>query len=251
MKVLLADDERIFRQGVAKSINWNSIGCQLSGVVSNGMEALQSYRLIKPDCVITDIRMPFLNGLELIRIIREQDSVCRFVILSGYDEFEFARTAMKYGVRHYLLKPIEAEELIDVLILLQKEFELSGNDTSVVNKSTGNQDIDILLSYLKTHFYRRDLSLSWISHNLIYKNTDYLGRLFRTITGKSFNAYLTLIRMNRAKEILRRMPDTTVSEIAEATGYPPDGSYFCTQFKQFFGKTVSAFRSELKTGIEI
>ena len=154
---------------------------------------------------------------------------------------------MQYGVSHYLLKPIEAEELINVLVLLRKEFEFSGNDSAVLHKSTGNQDIDILLSYLKTHFYHRELSLSWISHNLIYKNTDYLGRLFRTITGKSFNAYLTLIRMHKANEILRRAPDTPVAEIAAATGYPVDGSYFCTQFKQFYGKTVSAFRAELKT----
>ena len=103
--VLLVDDERIILEGLSVVVEWERHGTALAGKAKNGAEALEMIREIRPDIVITDLKMPNMNGLELIAAVREEYPDIVFVILSGYDEFEYAQRAMQYGVRHYLLKP--------------------------------------------------------------------------------------------------------------------------------------------------
>ncbi len=245
MDVIFADDERVIREGVVKSLDWESIGCRLVGTADTGLAALALIREKRPQCVVTDIRMPLMNGLELIRVVKEEDTDCRFVILSGYDEFEFARKAMQYGVRYYLLKPFDEEELSEVLVKIQREIEVVGSSADVEQMHTGNREIDKILAFLNVHYRRRELSLNWITENMVYKNKDYLGKLFKTHTGKTFNQYLAELRIDRAIDTLRKQPDTPVAELAEAVGYPLGGDYFCAKFKKITGMTVTRFRESL------
>lgn len=122
-KVLIVDDERIIREGIANSINWNNYDFSLCGMAENGLEAYEIIKQDVPDVVITDIKMPGMDGLELITEVYEKYPQIIFIILSGYGEFEFANKAMKYGVKHYLLKPCDENEIIHVLekILLEKK----------------------------------------------------------------------------------------------------------------------------------
>ena len=113
--VLLVDDERIILEGLAVVVEWERHGTALAGKAKNGAEALEMIREIRPDIVITDLKMPNMNGLELIAAVREAYPDIVFVILSGYDEFEYAQRAMQYGVRHYLLKPCGEREIMDTL----------------------------------------------------------------------------------------------------------------------------------------
>jgi len=114
-KVLLVDDERIILEGLSVVVEWERHGTALAGKAKNGAEALGMIREIRPDIVITDLKMPNMNGLELIAAVREEFPDIVFVILSGYDEFEYAQRAMQYGVRHYLLKPCGEREIMDTL----------------------------------------------------------------------------------------------------------------------------------------
>ena len=114
-KVLIVDDERIIREGIASSIDWGQYGFSLCGVAENGIDAYNRIKQDAPDVVITDIKMPGMDGLELISKVHEEFPQIIFIILSGYGEFEFANKAMKYGVKYYLLKPCDENEIINIL----------------------------------------------------------------------------------------------------------------------------------------
>ena len=112
LKLIIADDERIIRETISHLIDWNSIGIELTGVCKDGIEAYNMILDESPDIVLTDIKMPGLSGLELVQKISQTDLDTQFILLSGYGEFSYAKEAMKYGLRHYLLKPCNEEQII-------------------------------------------------------------------------------------------------------------------------------------------
>jgi two-component system response regulator YesN len=114
-KVLIVDDERIIREGIARMINWESLGLNLMGTAGNGQEASEMIEKDIPDIVITDVKMPILDGLSLISMENELHPEIMFIVLSGYGEFELASGAMRYGVKHYLLKPCNENVIIGAL----------------------------------------------------------------------------------------------------------------------------------------
>ena len=115
MKVFLVDDEIVIREGVRESFPWDETPYSLVGEAPDGEMALPIIRDTNPDIVITDIKMPFMDGLELCRILKSQMPWIGIIVLSGYDEFEYARQCIKLGVREYLLKPINSSDLKDAL----------------------------------------------------------------------------------------------------------------------------------------
>ena len=115
LRLLIVDDEPIIREALSEMIDYISLGYKLIGTAKNGMEAYDIICDEYPDVVITDIKMPILNGLELIEKAHKTDQHITFILLSGYGEFEYARKAMQFGVKHYLLKPTKKAELIETL----------------------------------------------------------------------------------------------------------------------------------------
>jgi two-component system response regulator YesN len=115
-KILLVDDESFALERLRLLFDWKSLGFEIVGECSDGTEALELIEKLSPDLVITDIRMPGLDGLGLIEKVINRTAVKpKFIIISGYDEFEYARKALRFGINHYLLKPVFSEELIPVL----------------------------------------------------------------------------------------------------------------------------------------
>ena len=114
-RVFLVDDEIAIREGIRNSFPWQDTDYQLVGEAPDGEIALTMIRDTRPDILITDIRMPFMDGLELCRLVRSQMPWIGIIILSGYDEFEYARQAIQLGVKEYLLKPLTARELRQAL----------------------------------------------------------------------------------------------------------------------------------------
>ena len=123
LKLIIADDERIIRETISTLIDWKSLGIELIGLCKDGIEAYHMILDEIPDIVLTDIKMPGLSGLELIEKISQTDSVTQFVILSGFGEFEYAKAAMRYGVRHYLLKPCNETQIIDSMRAVIQEHQ--------------------------------------------------------------------------------------------------------------------------------
>jgi two-component system response regulator YesN len=114
-KVLIVDDERIILEGIAGLMDWAKYGTELAGTARNGLEALAFIEEHAPDIVISDIRMPGMDGLKLAEQTRELFPSIAFIMLSGFGEFDYARKAMQYGVKHYLLKPCNENTIGEAL----------------------------------------------------------------------------------------------------------------------------------------
>lgn len=149
-RVLVVDDEFRIGQLIRKLINWNELFLECIDVLDNGETAYETILEKHPNIVITDIRMPKINGLELVKMTKDVREDIKFIIISGYKEFEYAHKALQYGVNHYLLKPINEVELNDVLKIVIGE--LSENNEFFLQqeemKKTVNQS---------NHIIRRDL----------------------------------------------------------------------------------------------
>jgi two-component system response regulator YesN len=179
IKLLIADDERIIRETISTLIDWEGLGISLVGLAQNGFDA---YNLIldeSPDIVLTDIKMPGLTGLELIQKIYEINQKTKFIILSGYSDFEYAKTAMKYGVRHYILKPCNEEQIIHSIKEIIQEL----------SKETAFAKIKEEKQLLLTNMYSNYL-LNIINDSLAedYSHTD---QTYHTIL-KKYSKFLDL-----------------------------------------------------------
>ncbi|MFV0466726.1 MAG: response regulator [Lachnospiraceae bacterium] len=115
LKLIIADDERVIRETISSQIDWSSLNIEVIGLCKDGIEAYNMILDESPDIVMTDIRMPGLSGLDLIRDISKANQQIQFILLSGYEEFEYARVAMEYGVKYYLLKPCNKQKIIDTI----------------------------------------------------------------------------------------------------------------------------------------
>lgn len=121
--LLIVDDEEIEREGMAQFIPWDTYGMKVVGTARNGAEGLEKIAKYKPDLAIVDIKMPVMNGIEMIRKAKEQYPDMTFVVLSGYGDYEFTSQAMELGVRHYILKPCDEAKMITVLNKAFAELE--------------------------------------------------------------------------------------------------------------------------------
>lgn len=121
--LLIVDDEEIEREGMAQFIPWDSYEMKVVSTARNGAEGLEKIAKYRPDLAIVDIKMPVMNGIEMIRQAREQYPDMTFVVLSGYGDYEFTSQAMELGVRHYILKPCDESKMIPVLNKAFAELE--------------------------------------------------------------------------------------------------------------------------------
>lgn len=151
-KLVLVDDERIIRESIAAMINWEEHGIALTGVAADGLEAYELICTNPPDIVIADIKMPGMNGLELIAEVKKKYPEILFIILSGYEEFEFAKTAMQYGVKYYLLKPSNEKKIIEALNKIKAEIEKKQAKEKEITKI--KKDFKKILPRLKEQFFK-------------------------------------------------------------------------------------------------
>lgn len=146
MRVLLVEDDFIVRQGIVYSIDWESHGLQICGEAMNGEQGYEMVERLKPDIVITDIRMPIMDGLKLAEKIKETYPDMEIIILSGYDDFAYAKKAIHIGVHEYLLKPIDADEFLGCVCKLKEEIEKKRTVSQIYeerNKFIQENKIDI------------------------------------------------------------------------------------------------------------
>ncbi|NQX70982.1 response regulator [Paenibacillus alba] len=122
-KLLLVDDEEDVREGVVREVDWDAIGFEVVETAENGREALEMVERLQPDLVVTDIQMPFMNGLQLAEAIRERFPTIKLIILTGHDEFEYAQKAIKLHIDEYVLKPFSAQEVIHALLKVKAQIQ--------------------------------------------------------------------------------------------------------------------------------
>jgi len=150
-KLLLVDDERIIREGIVRLIDWNSLEIEVEEA-ANGVEAYEKIKNAVPDIIITDIKMPGMDGLELITKVKGEFPDVIFVILSGYGEFNFATRAMQYGIKYYLLKPCDEDEITNVLKKVINELKQNKQKQNFIRKM--KEDLDRVMPQVKEQFLR-------------------------------------------------------------------------------------------------
>jgi two-component system, response regulator YesN len=265
-KVLLVDDERIILQGISNVIEWGSLGTILAGTARNGKEAYDFIVRERPDIVISDIKMPGMDGLQLVSKTYENMPATRFILLSGFGEFDFARTAMKYGVKHYLLKPCNENQIMDALkdltnelnqrkqmnAYLEKMSTLIGGDSvkgmndtlrnDHQNKNKHSAVIRKVIEIIDQHLSNPELSLNGVASQMLYMNADYLGKLFKKETGERFSNYVTKERVKKAMEHIELTGDVKIFELADMFGFGDNPQYFSQVFKKHTGFTPSEYR---------
>lgn len=254
LKLILADDERMIRETISSLIDWNSLGIELTASCKNGPETLQAILDIKPDIVMTDIKMPGMSGLDLIaKVCSQTDLTIEFILLSGYADFDYAKQAIAYRVSNYLLKPCNENQIIEAMKKASGEIrrrkrmkELVPDAVFCENLSrTRYKDyINQVLDYVDTHFTDPDLSLKWIAANVLYMNVDYVSREFLRQTGQKFTDYLTNLRIAKAKALLQGAQSEKIYAIADQVGFANNPQYFVQLFKNATGLTPKAWAKQ-------
>ena len=247
-KVILVDDELTTCEVLRDFITDENVGFEVSGVFGNGQQAWEYLCEFPVHCVITDIKMPYMDGLELAKNIYHSKKSIKTIILSGYGEFEYAQQAIKYGVSDYQLKPIDYDKLAEILIQLKTELDEEYGDVSNENISEGEDSLkgpelynkatlEMALRYLEDHFCEA-ISREKVAE-IFYMNAAYFGSCFKRHTGKTFTEYLTELRIKKSIELLRT--NISVEEVARKIGYG-SARHFGRIFKAMTGFTPSEYR---------
>ncbi len=250
--VLLIDDEPFIRKGLSILIDWEKEGFIIKSEASDGKEALELIKNNHFDLIICDIKMPEMNGIELLEHIRENEiSSTPFVFLSGYFEYEYVKKAIRNQCADYILKPVEKEELLNVLQNISKNIQKEKKITAQnVKKEIEINEPSILtnkniLSIIENEIfenYSLNLSLKNLSEKY-YINSAYLGQLFKKNFGCSFKDYLNNYRIEKACEFLTKT-DKKVYFIAQQVGYN-NFDYFVDRFVNSKGCTPTKYRNRI------
>ncbi|MEF2966044.1 response regulator [Paenibacillus sp. M1] len=171
-KVLLVDDERLILEGISRVVDWHAAGTELAGTAKNGIEAMDKIEALRPEIVITDIAMPGLDGLGLAERASGKYPNMKFVMLTGYKDFDYARTAMKFGVKHYLLKPCNEGQIHKALLELVEECRCEDEREEFLNVM--KERFTKMLPHVKEQFLKE-----WISNkNFGNRDLEYYQELF-------------------------------------------------------------------------
>jgi len=171
--VMLVDDESHIVDALSRHVGWERLQLRIVCTAADGEEAYRQFLALRPQLVITDVNMPKLNGLELAEALRAEDTELPIVILSGFDEFENARQAMRYGVHHFLLKPASVTEIEGVLEEIVQELDTSEEKRRLEERY--RHELDRMLPYLREKFLYDLLTTRYQSHELDGERLAFLG----------------------------------------------------------------------------
>ena len=243
-RVVLVDDERLIIRGLSTVIPWAELGCEIAGTAHDGVSGLELIRSIRPDIVLTDIRMPNMDGLTMLAAIRSEFPGIQMSVLTAYRDFEYARKAITLGVCRYLLKPSNLDELQEAVKLMVSRLDAmpqlpeDPDDESV--KEAGNHLVKAALAYMKEHCTEQHLSLGEVADH-VYVSQWHLSKLLNRETDQSFFDLLGSMRIAKAKKLLAD-PSLRIHEIAERTGFS-DVAHFSRSFKKTAGCTPGEYRN--------
>lgn len=253
LNLLIVDDDDEGRDLLAKSIAWERYGVRLAGEAASAHEALRIMERESIQLVMTDICMPNMDGLELADRIRRKYPGVFVVLLTAYEDFEFARKAILAGVSNYILKPIDHKDVKKTLQLIRQQraagVERSTENDRRIQETSRPAETDLLPEesalgaavkvYIQEHFCEAGLKLASSAEHF-HVSPGYLSRKFKQEFGVGFTDYLNDLRVQEAIRLMRD-EKASVSEAAERVGIE-DPHYFSTMFKRYTGMRPSAYR---------
>ena len=244
LKVLVVEDEEMIRKGIVLAVDWAALDCVVVGEAANGEEALEAVERLKPSLIITDLKMPKMDGLEMLRRLRESGNNVYAIILTAYDSFAYAQTALRLGAVDFLLKPFRDGDLEQAVTALQKRISDSAGTREThllyqLKKGDKSKYVMEAMDYIGQHFSDPGVGVAAIAEYLGISE-GHLSHLFKKETDYTLLNYLTRYRMHRAMELLRDCR-VKIYEVAEAVGYR-DVTHFSSTFKKLVGMSPSEYQ---------
>ncbi|OCT15270.1 hypothetical protein A8709_14320 [Paenibacillus pectinilyticus] len=237
LHIVLVDDEPTILEGLEILITSASDDYRIIGRYTNGQEALAGIGLEETDVIVTDVKMPIMDGLTLIKEVRSRTSAISSIVLSGFNEFEFVREALRSEAADFLLKPVNTKELFSIF-----EKLLDMKRKSVVPESEEKKVIR-MVKQIVTEEYCSELNLPGLSAR-VFLSPAHVSHLFKQETGITITDYLIQVRMDMAKLFIKQNPMMKLYELAQCVGYQ-DPDYFNQLFKKRVGKSVKQYRDTL------
>lgn len=250
-KILLAEDDADMRFIYSRMSVWKDSGFVITKEVSNGRDALAAIKSEDFDLVLTDIRMPFIDGIELLEKINELGINVCVAFISSYDEFEYARKGLVLGAFDYLLKPVNEEKLGSMLARVKEKLAEQQSQNVCADyvlsalQAVGRSNDDSFTQDICTYFSNtscRDISVEQAAEHFGFSR-DYFGKMFRRHIGESFSKFSTLVKIEYAKELLRQS-GLKAYEISEELGYS-SADYFTKVFKETTGISPAQYRQQI------
>lgn len=253
--ILIVEDDAALRFIYSKMKTWSDCGFTIAAEASNGKAALEMLEKKKFDLIFTDIRMPFIDGIEMLRKLNESGNTIPVVFASSYDEFEYARQGLILGAFDYLLKPVDKNKLQEVLLRVKKKID-EMNSISNLNpcieevmkqleiSPDENKFVSQVAMYC-SHHCGELINADNIANDHGYSK-DYFGKLFKKHFGITFHEFYSQVKIEYAKEFIRTGNYKTY-EISDILGYA-SVEYFTKVFKDITGMTPSKYKAEINGG---
>ena len=244
LKVLVVEDEPYVRRGIVLSVDWTALDCFVVG--EEGYDAALKFQ---PNIIITDIRMPKMDGIEMLKRLREAGCKSEVIILTAYSDFEYAQNALHYGAADYLLKPFHDGELEQVIVSIHSRLMArQGNAAESLpalqlKKGDKSKYVMESLAYIAGHYNDPDIGVGSIAANAGISE-GYLCHIFKKETNYTLMEYLSQYRMHVAMQLLRDCR-VKIYEVAEQVGYR-DIAYFSSMFRKIVGVTPSEYQDRCK-----
>lgn len=236
-RCIIVDDDRWALIDIKASFPFQKYDFDVIGEYTNAEDALQAVMRDQPDLVITDICLQSASGIDLLQACK-QFSDAQFLMISGYDQFSFARDSLNNGALYYMLKPISTEEARKALDCVVTRLQESHG-----KQDTGTDTFKQILAYVRLN-YTEPITLDSVSERFGF-NKNYLSELFTKETGYGFAKYRNVIRISHAQKMLRK--GSSVTETALAVGFS-DIHYFSRVFKSLTGETPIEWKNRKRDG---
>ena len=259
MKLLFVEDEKIILNGVVKHVPWEELEIDDLRAAHNAVEALELFEEFGPDIVLTDIRMPGIDGLAMCRRMREKKPNLQIILLTGFSNTEYLKSAIDLGVVGFLEKPVNQEDLRRMIrkavksckkfsteenereLSVRKKEKSAEEDEPEENEEKIHYTIKVVKEYIGEHYQEPELRVGEVA-DAVFLTPTYLSNLFKKQVGMTIGQYITSCRIEHAKKLLKD-PRYKFYDISEIIGYN-DANYFARAFRKSTGMTPSEWRKQ-------
>lgn len=253
MKVLIVEDEILTREGLRMSVPWEKLGITEVFTAEDGEEGIEIASAREPDIIMTDVRMPRMDGITMAFEIRKTNKKCRFIFISSYSDKEYLKSAIKLSVVNYIEKPVEIDEIVSALKIAvcqvaeqqrrdameeeyRKQFagvaeELPEDDLIPASWQSSMHTADKIEKYIEDNFGDCNLSLTLLEDQF-HLSKQYMCWLFKKEKSKTINQCIIQTRLSWAKKFMHRNPTAKIKDVAARAGFS-DSNYFIKIFKKY------------------
>lgn len=235
MRIIVVEDEQRARHGLVELISSLNENYEVVAQAGNGEQGMNVIKVQKPDIAFVDIKMPIMDGLEMIKNLQVYELDTIYIIISAFTEFEYAKTALQLGVKDFLVKPVDVDELTYML------DKFSGEQSNIEKNGVYHPVVAKALKIIHKN-YKQHINLDQLSSDL-GMTSEYLSYVFRRDVGITYCNYIKNYRIKKACELMQERDDK-IYNIAKMVGFS-DSKYFCRVFRQIKGETPKCYNARI------